>query len=55
MIHFICGDLEETGADYTHLILSESLYYSLSQIQVVPTTVFIDREGKQVGYTYTGS
>lgn len=47
--------VEETGADYTHLILSESLYYSLSQIQVVPTTVFIDREGKQVGYTYTGS
>lgn len=47
--------VEETGADYTHLVLSETLYYSLSQIQVVPTTVFIDSTGKQVGYTYTGS
>lgn len=47
--------VEETKADYMHLILSQSLYNSLSQIQVVPTTVFIDSTGKQVGYTYTGS
>lgn len=47
--------VEETKADYRHLILSQSLYNSLSQIQVVPTTVFIDSTGKQVGDTYTGS
>ena len=47
--------VEKTKADYTHLILSESLYRTLAQVQAVPTTVFVDRTGKQVGYGYTGS
>lgn len=48
--------VEKTKADYTHLIISEDLYYSvLSQAQVVPTTIFIDKNGNQVGKTYTGA
>lgn len=48
--------VDETGADYTHLLLSEDLLDSyLWEIQVVPTTVFLDSEGKQVGEVYTGS
>lgn len=48
--------VEKTGADYTHLLLSEDLLDSyLWEIQVVPTTVFLDGEGKQVGEVYTGS
>lgn len=48
--------IQKTGADYTHLILTESLYRGyLSEVQVVPTTVFVDSEGKQVGEVYTGS
>lgn len=48
--------IQETGADYTHLIVSQSLWNNyLSNVQVVPTTVFADSEGKQVGEVYTGS
>lgn len=48
--------VDETGADYTHLLLSEDLLDSyLWEVQVVPTTVFLDSEGKQVGEVYTGS
>lgn len=48
--------IQETGADYTHLMVSQSLWNSyLSNVQVVPTTVFVDSEGKQVGEVYTGS
>ncbi len=36
----------ETGADYPHLLLNESLYYGLlSDVSAVPTTFFIDGEG----------
>ena len=27
----------------------------MSQVQVVPTTVFVDKEGRQVGEVYAGS
>lgn len=48
--------IEETKADYTHLMLSEDLYYGyLQDVQAVPTTVFVDGEGNQVGETYVGS
>lgn len=40
------GLIERTGADYTHLLLSESLYYSLlTDVAAVPTTFFIDENG----------
>lgn len=35
-----------TGADYTHLLLNESLYFGLlSDVSAVPTTFFIDENG----------
>ncbi len=39
--------VEATGADYTHLLLSESLYNSLlADVSAVPTTFFADKDGK---------
>lgn len=47
--------VEKTGADYTHIVLSMELYPKLSNVQAVPTTVFVDREGRQVGKVYAGA
>lgn len=47
--------VEETGADYLHLLPSEDLYGVLSQITAVPTTFFVDSEGRQVGKAYIQS
>lgn len=48
--------VESTKADYTHMVLSEELYNNyLALVTVVPTTVFLDKDGKQVGTTYAGS
>lgn len=38
--------IDKTDADYTHLLLSESLYYALlTDVTAVPTTFFIDQDG----------
>ncbi len=38
--------IEQTGADYPHLLLNESLYYALlTDVTAVPTTFFIDENG----------
>jgi len=38
--------VEQTSADYTHLLLNESLYYALlTDVTAVPTTFFIDEDG----------
>ena len=42
----------ETGADYPHLLPSQDLYGLLSQIYAVPTTFFVDSQGRQVGSAY---
>lgn len=48
--------VEETGADYTHILISQELYDNyLYTVQVVPTTVFVDKQGRQVGAVYTGA
>ena len=47
--------VEATGASYPHMIPSVDLYGILNQITSVPTTFFVDSEGKQVGYAYTGA
>ena len=44
--------VEETGANYRHLLPSADLYGLLGQIYAVPTTFFVDRTGDQVGYAY---
>ena len=48
--------IDQTGADYTHLIHSEDIYNNfLRLIQVVPTTVFVNSEGMRVGDVIMGS
>lgn len=44
--------IEGTGADtYTHVLLSESLYYNIvGGVDSVPTTVFINQKGEVLGY-----
>ncbi|MDE7197507.1 MAG: TlpA family protein disulfide reductase [Lachnospiraceae bacterium] len=38
--------IEQTGADYTHLLLNESVYYALlTDVAAVPTTFFVDENG----------
>lgn len=42
--------IEQTGADYTHLLLNQSLYSGLlSDVSAVPTTFFIDENGIVLG------
>lgn len=48
--------VEETGADYLHIVpAGEVAGRLLPQIQVVPTTVFVDKDGKQITSLVTGS
>lgn len=48
--------VEQTGADYTHILISQDLFDGyLGKVQAVPTTVFVDSEGNQVGKTYMGA
>ena len=48
--------VEQTGADYTHIITTKSMLDGyLAGVQVVPTTVFVNGEGKKVGDIYTGA
>jgi thiol-disulfide isomerase/thioredoxin len=48
--------IQETGADYTHLLPSEDLYnLRLKDVQVVPETFFVDNKGNIVGETYYGA
>lgn len=45
-----------TKADYTHIIASQDLMSGiLSSVNVVPTTIFVDKEGNQVGDVYSGA
>ena len=38
--------IEQTKADYSHLLLNESLYLALlTEVRAVPTTFFIDEDG----------
>ena len=38
--------IQQTGADYTHLLLNESIYYALlTDVTAVPTTFFVDKNG----------
>ena len=42
--------IKETGANYTHLLLNESIYYALlTDVTGVPTTFFLDENGTPLG------
>ncbi len=45
----------QTNADYLHILPSYYLLGLVSQIQSVPTTFFVDKDGNQVGKAYVGS
>lgn len=47
--------VDTTGAEYLHFIPGEDLYGLLYQITSVPTTFFVDEEGRQVGSAYLGA
>lgn len=52
---FAADLVAKTGADYTHLLLNESLYFSLlTEVSAVPTTFFFDSEGNLLN-TIVGS
>lgn len=47
--------IEQTGADYIHLLPSEDLInIKLNQVQYIPETVFVDKNGGIVGEPITG-
>ena len=42
--------VQQTGANYSHLLLNESIYYALlTDVSGVPTTFFIDENGVVLG------
>lgn len=48
--------IETTKADYTHIIAAGDIQSGiLSQVQGVPTTIFVDENGMQVGEVYFGA
>ncbi len=47
--------VDKTNANYIHLLPSNDLFGLLYQINSVPTTFFVDKDGKQVGSAYLGS
>jgi thiol-disulfide isomerase/thioredoxin len=48
--------VEETGANYIHLLPSEDLIMAkLQYVTGVPETIFVDAQGNQVGESYMGS
>lgn len=48
--------ISQTGADYLHILPSDSLYTAkLNQVSSVPETIFVDENGCQVGESYIGS
>ena len=48
--------IQKTGATYTHIIPSKDMLKNLLRnVQAVPTTIFIDSQGKQIGQQYLGA
>ena len=48
--------LEETSADYVNMFVSQDWFTLLiKDVNAVPTTIFIDEDGNQVGKTYLGA
>lgn len=48
--------VKKTGANYRHLVTSLDVENTLlKDVQAVPTTIFVDSNGRQIGKTYVGS
>lgn len=47
---------KQTGADYLHIVPDAKLQNGiLKDVFAVPTTIFVDKNGNQIGEVYTGS
>lgn len=55
MIELVGEIVRKTDADYLHILPSEDLHDLLGQMEYVPTTIFVDDSGRQVGEMYVGS
>lgn len=45
-----------TGANYTHIVPNSAMFSTfLRNIQTVPATIFVDKDGKQIGQMYLGA
>lgn len=48
--------IKQTGADYTHVVPTKDMLDGvLRNIQAVPATIFVDKDGKIVGQMYLGA
>nr|MBP3282221.1 TlpA family protein disulfide reductase [Treponema sp.] len=48
--------IKQTGADYTHVVPTKAMMDGfLKNVQVVPATIFVDKNGKIVGQVYLGA
>ena len=48
--------IKQTGASYTHIVPTKDMMSTfLKNIQAVPTTIFVDQNGKQIGEMYLGA
>ena len=46
-LEYALGLIEQTGADYPHLLLNESIYRGLlTEVSAVPTTFFVNENGE---------
>lgn len=50
------ADAQETGADYLHIVPTGEIFTDLlPRVSGVPTTIFVDKEGKQLGLADMGA
>ena len=48
--------IDKTKADYLHVVPTIAMFSGLlKDVQVVPTTIFVDSDGHQIGEAYLGS
>lgn len=47
--------IAQTNVNYVNLTLDQSLLPLLQNVSAVPTTIFVNEKGEQVGQTYIGS
>lgn len=48
--------ISQTGANYTHIVPNSEMFSGvLKNVQAVPTTIFVDSNGRQIGEAYIGS
>ncbi len=47
--------VQKLGAHYTHIVPDTHILSALSEVDAVPTTIFVDENGNQVGENYVGA